>query len=269
MRRQLYLPPAVFQGHTSPRLTSWLTWLNALKDMLYLSQDFVNLYVTVHHIAACLSCLFGLLILGGSLWPSHWWVSSWVKSPDFSPASPSPDSFGFPTSVDVFDFKAQTQRPGFEDPQIHWNHHFQKVTLSSLTLEISKKPHPALKSRPWRPTVWGQSIPSSLPSLLPSSHHHQRGDTGQLHILLWGPLFSSFHHQWMGHRLLPWWFSGKEPGASAGDTGNAGSISRSGRSPGGGNGYPLQYSCLGNPMDRGAWRATFHGVAKSQTQLSN
>jgi len=34
------------------------------------------------------------------------------------------------------------------------------------------------------------------------------------------------------------------------------------------NGYPLQYSCLGNPMDRGAWRATVHGVAKSWTQLS-
>ena len=41
-----------------------------------------------------------------------------------------------------------------------------------------------------------------------------------------------------------------------------------GRSPGTGNGNLLQYSCLGNPMDRGAWRATVHGVAKSQTELS-
>ena len=40
-------------------------------------------------------------------------------------------------------------------------------------------------------------------------------------------------------------------------------------SPGGGNGYPFQYSRLGNSMDRGAWQATFHGVAKSQTQLSS
>ena len=40
-------------------------------------------------------------------------------------------------------------------------------------------------------------------------------------------------------------------------------------SPGGGNGNPLQYSCLENSMDRGAWRATVHGVPKSQTQLSN
>ena len=40
-------------------------------------------------------------------------------------------------------------------------------------------------------------------------------------------------------------------------------------SPGKGNGYPLQYSCLENPMDRGAWQATVHGVAKNQTQLSD
>ena len=42
-----------------------------------------------------------------------------------------------------------------------------------------------------------------------------------------------------------------------------------GRSSGEGNGHPLQYSCLKNPMDRGAWGATVHGVAKSQTRLSN
>ena len=42
-----------------------------------------------------------------------------------------------------------------------------------------------------------------------------------------------------------------------------------GRSPGGGNGNPLQYSCLENPMDRGAWGATVHGVTRSWTQLSS
>ena len=46
-------------------------------------------------------------------------------------------------------------------------------------------------------------------------------------------------------------------------------IPRSGRSPGEGNGNPLQYSCLGNPMDRGAWQATVGGVPKSQTQLGD
>ena len=48
---------------------------------------------------------------------------------------------------------------------------------------------------------------------------------------------------------------------------DAGSIPGSGRSPGEGNGNPHQYSCLGNSMDRGAWWATIHGVAKNQTRL--
>ena len=52
----------------------------------------------------------------------------------------------------------------------------------------------------------------------------------------------------------------------AGDTGL---IPGLGRSPGGGNGNPLQYSCLESSMDRGAWQATIHGVAKSQTHLSH
>ena len=50
--------------------------------------------------------------------------------------------------------------------------------------------------------------------------------------------------------------------ASAGDAGGAVSIPGSGRSPGGGNGNPLQYACLGNPMDRRAWRTTVHGITK-------
>ena len=52
---------------------------------------------------------------------------------------------------------------------------------------------------------------------------------------------------------------------SAGDTGDSGLIPGSGRSPGGGNGNPLQYSCLGNPIDKGTWRATVHEVAESDT----
>ena len=55
---------------------------------------------------------------------------------------------------------------------------------------------------------------------------------------------------------------------NTGGTGKVGSIPGGGRAPGGGNGNPLQYSYLGNPMDRGAWWATVLGVAKSQTQLS-
>ena len=60
----------------------------------------------------------------------------------------------------------------------------------------------------------------------------------------------------------------KNPPANTADTGDMGSIPGPGRSPGEGHGNPLQCSCLENPMDRGAWRATVHRVSK-QTQLSN
>ena len=55
--------------------------------------------------------------------------------------------------------------------------------------------------------------------------------------------------------------------ANAGDLRDVGSIPGLERSPGEGRGYPLQCSCLENPMDRGAWRATVHEVTKSQTRL--
>ena len=64
-------------------------------------------------------------------------------------------------------------------------------------------------------------------------------------------------------------FTGSEVKASAWNAGDPGLIPGSGRSPGEGNGNPLQYSGLENPMDRGAWRATVHRVAKSWTQLSD
>ena len=60
----------------------------------------------------------------------------------------------------------------------------------------------------------------------------------------------------------------KNPPANAGDTRDAVSIPGWRRSPGGGNGNLLQYSCLENPMDRGAWWATVHGVTKSWLRLS-
>ena len=55
--------------------------------------------------------------------------------------------------------------------------------------------------------------------------------------------------------------------ANGGDVRDTGSILGSERSPGGGHGNPLQHSCLENPIDRGAWRATGHGITKSQTRL--
>ena len=62
---------------------------------------------------------------------------------------------------------------------------------------------------------------------------------------------------------------GSDDKESACGAGDQGSIPGSRRSPGEGNGNPLQYSCLENPMCGGAWQATVHGVAKSQTQLSD
>ena len=64
--------------------------------------------------------------------------------------------------------------------------------------------------------------------------------------------------------VFPGGSDGEESTCNAGDLG---SIPGLGRSPGGGNGNPLQYSCLENPMDRGAWSSIVHGVTKSQTQL--
>ena len=64
---------------------------------------------------------------------------------------------------------------------------------------------------------------------------------------------------------LPGGTVGKEPACNAGDTGDVGSVPGLGRSPGGGNGNLVQYACLENPMDKGAWWATVHGVTKSQT----
>ena len=65
-------------------------------------------------------------------------------------------------------------------------------------------------------------------------------------------------------------FSGGSDGkVSAYNAGDPGLIPGSGRYPGDGNGNPLQYSCLENPMDEGAWRATVSGVARSRTRLSN
>ena len=77
------------------------------------------------------------------------------------------------------------------------------------------------------------------------------------YIKLWAKLTGSLSHQGFP--------GGSDSKESTFDEGDLGLIPGSGRSSGEGNGYPLQYSCLGNPVDRGAWWATVHGVAKSQT----
>ena len=77
-------------------------------------------------------------------------------------------------------------------------------------------------------------------------------------------MYSSFQEKKLP-MLCP---GGSEVRASACNAGDPGSIPGSGRSPGEGNGNPLQYSCLENPMEGGAWWATVHGVTKSWTRLS-
>ena len=75
----------------------------------------------------------------------------------------------------------------------------------------------------------------------------------------------------MSLRIGPhWWLRGKKNlPANAGSPGDVDSIPGSRKSPGEGNSNPLQYSYLGNPMDRGAWKATVHGVAESNTTEHN
>ena len=72
--------------------------------------------------------------------------------------------------------------------------------------------------------------------------------------------------------MYSWGFPGnrvvKNPPTNSGDAGDSGSIPWLGRSPGGGNGKSLQYSCLGNPMDRGAWWGAVYRVTESWTRLS-
>ena len=70
-----------------------------------------------------------------------------------------------------------------------------------------------------------------------------------------------------GYFGLPQWLSSKESACNARAAGDSGSYPGWGRSPGGGHGNQLQYSCLNNPMDRGAWQTTVHSITKSQAQL--
>ena len=100
--------------------------------------------------------------------------------------------------------------------------------------------------------------PGSL--LVPGSFHN----SVSLYLLYLSPVCPSFS-LFLG---FPGGSAEKSPPANAGDTGVSGSISGLGRSPGVGNGNPLQYSCLENSMDRGAWRATALGVTNNQSQLS-
>ena len=90
-----------------------------------------------------------------------------------------------------------------------------------------------------------------------------------IHIFIYLCVYTHTHTHTHTHTYnlgLPWWLSVKNLPANTGDVG---SVSRWGKTPGEGNDSPLQCSCLGNPMDRGAWCAAVHEVTKSWTRLSN
>ena len=132
----------------------------------------------------------------------------------------------------------------------------------------SGSPHPGTWSPPsgspgtrtWTPT--SRSPHGGTQS--PSSIQNQKS-----HFLLWELTPSKkirFLLRQKVHQDFPGGSDGK---ASVYNAGDLGSIPGLGRSPGEGNGNPLQYYCLENPMDRGPWQATVHGVAKSRTRLSD
>ena len=77
-----------------------------------------------------------------------------------------------------------------------------------------------------------------------------------------------WHVEWINNKNLLDGSADKEPACNAGDSSDTGLIPGSGRTPGGGNGNPLQYSCLENPMNRGVWQVTVQRVAKSCIRLS-
>ena len=117
-------------------------------------------------------------------------------------------------------------------------------------------------------THWGLNEIAKY-NLLPS-WKHKMGKSVSLNVIS-RSTFSSSSHLFVGSLLMPIFdsvqsFPGDSDGKqSACNAGDPGSIPGLGRSPAEGNDNPLQYSCLENPMDRGAWWATVHRVAKSQT----
>ena len=116
-------------------------------------------------------------------------------------------------------------------------------------------PHPHKK------LVQPSAMDTAHPEKLRDGQSQWRSEAGQT-------LSSAFDPQ--GPFLnLSFTICGSDGKASACNVGDLGSISGSGRSPGKGNGSPLQYSCLENFMDGGAWWATVHGVTKSRTWLSD
>ena len=119
--------------------------------------------------------------------------------------------------------------------------------------------HPSRQGRPETNYFWANSFRVSY-----KKKTHRRGMRMEtMAVSCWlGIAFDHLNNVW----VFPGGSDNKESACNAGDPG---SIPGSRRSPGEGNGNPLQYSCLENLMDGGTWQATYHGVAKSRTWLSD
>ena len=136
-------------------------------------------------------------------------------------------------------------------------------------IKILCVPKWAMDSCPWHRYSWGdKALPKSslIPALIQRPMEQRTGMISEEQVQR-SKLYpkDTESPKDLETVRLPRWLHGKE--SSACNAGDLGSTSGSWRSPGGGNGNPLQYSCLENPMDRGAWQATVHGVAKRWTWL--
>ena len=129
----------------------------------------------------------------------------------------------------------------------HWRHALGVGAASAL---LSLRPGLSTPSLP----TWGLCV---------GPVGYMEPPLGWLLFLKWPQVHRFTRNTWASWVVLVL----KKPPASSGDIRDVGSIPGSGRSLGGGHSNPLQYPCLENPMDRGAWRATVHRVTKSWTRL--
>ena len=152
-------------------------------------------------------------------------------------------------------------------PSFWWLYHLRDTKPGRLTENQQKASKVKQVHTRWWKTEMSMSQPDFHSKLGKRKSPACREDSTLIPIIwhlpvVWMP-FQGLTNTIMS---FPGGSDGKESACNAGDLG---SIPGLRRSPGGGNGYPLQYSGLENSMDRGAWRAAVHGVTKSWTQLSN
>ena len=168
--------------------------------------------------------------------------------------------------------KSPSQREGSSPSSSSLDHRRCSQDTSGAAYSPSSQP-PESKRRQQAPVSWERSQAprlrctglgsSAVRGILPDQESNPR-------LLQWQVDSSSLSHQAEAQRPLlgsQMALVIKNLSANAGDVRDTGSIPGSGKSPGGGNGDPLQYSCLENPINRGAWWATIHAVSKSQMRL--